>query len=414
MKKHTLLFLLTVTLLLLYSCKEDKNISTYLVSYKDFENSVKVDGIVEPVLSTNILADGYGIIAQLIEDGVFVNEGDTICIIENEELQNRYEQQKTALDNAQANLKKTQANLKMQYALSEAEVKSNEAATQIAQLDSAQLQYYSPKQRKIRELELKKVSIQKSRFEKRLSTLSIIQSTELRKIEIEIQRLTNEAKSIKSILDNLILIAPKPGLAIRSKNPMTNRKFQVGDNCFRNFPILSIPSMDKMKVLIQASETDYRYINVGDSIFYTFDALPNEYAWGKIVHKTPIGKEFQPGSKIKFFDIEASIDSSSIVPEPGFSANCTIVLKEIKDTLVVPQIAINDYDSIKVVYVDQPHGYEMREVHIGQSSSKEVVIAKGLRSNERITLRKPSESSIKKKTLLTTDSISRAKNETIK
>mgnify|MGYP000946293854 FL=1 len=76
MKKHTLLFLLTVTLLLLYSCKEDKNISTYLVSYKDFENSVKVDGIVEPVLSTNILADGYGIIAQLIEDGVFVNEGE--------------------------------------------------------------------------------------------------------------------------------------------------------------------------------------------------------------------------------------------------------------------------------------------------------------------------------------------------
>ena len=100
-------------------------------------------------------------------------------------------------------------------------------------------------------------------------------------------------------------------------------------------------------------------------------------------------------SKVKVFEIEASVDSFAEIPDPGFSAECRIILKRVKDTIVVPQIAVFDQDSTKVVYVKLKKGYEMREVKTGLSSTKEVIIEKGLKINEYITLTVPPKKEIK-------------------
>ena len=390
------------------SCNSDKkNISSYLVVTKDFENSISVDGITDPLQSINIMcprAGSGGNIAYLIEDGVFVKKGDTLCVIENTYIKERYDQDVANLENLTANIEKSKADLKMQYALLEAQVQSNKAQTQIAHLDSLQLQYYSPKQKKIKELELEKVEIEKEKLTKKLASLDIIQQTEIKKQELQIQRTSLQVKSTEQMLSQLVLLAPNDGLTIRAESPITGQEFGVGDNVYNGMPIVILPKMDKMKVKITASETDFRQINTGDSISYSFDALADNIAWGKVVNKMPVGKELKKGSKIKFFDIEASIDSTIKMPEPGFTAYCQIFMKQINDTIAIPQISIFSHDSIKVVYVERNSGYEMREIKLAESSAKEAVISKGLVLNEKIALRKPPSSDIKFRKLLS-DSI---------
>lgn len=381
---------------------QDNETLIYTISKGDFNHILSINGFVEPVNTTTLVCPRNieGIISFLIEDGVFVEAGDTVAIIEVTELQNEYDKILLDLENANAELTKTRANSEMQYALLEAQVKNNEADTKIAQLDSLQLEYATPSQKKIKEMELEKVIIEKKKYEKKLKSLEIIQQSEIKRMELRIQRLANRLQTTKDRLDNLILKSPQKGLATRSKNFLTNTKMLVGDPVWGNMPIIIIPEMSRMKIKIFAPEKDYKAINVNDSVSYHFDAMPDNIAWGKILKKSPVGQQQNQKSKLKYFEIEASIDSVLSMPEPGFTAKCNVFLKQVKDTIVVPQIAVFDEDSIKVVYVKTKSGYEMRQVLQGVSSSKEVIITSGLKENEKISLIKPEASSIKEKTIL--------------
>ena len=390
-------------LLLASSCtSHEKEFALYPVLNADFENILTIDGFTEPVRSTTLVCprDVDGVVIQLVEDGTYVDEGEIVCVIEYTELQNEYDQLCIDLENSKANLNKTKADIEMEYAILDAQVKNNQADAQIAQLDSLQLEYAAPSQKRITELELQRVAIEKAKYEKKLQALAVIQQSEIRKQELRVQRLENRAQSIKEQLDELTLKAPQKGLATRAVYWLTGKKLQVGDPVWGNMPVVDIPDLSEMKVKIWAPERDYKLINVDDSVYYTFDALPGNISWGKILRKSPVGQPYKEGSKVKLFEIEASIDSTLIMPDPGFTAFCHIVLQLVKNTVVIPQIAVFEEDSMKVVYVRKNEGYEMRQILQGIASPKNVVVAAGLERNEIISLSKPKSSLIRKKAVL--------------
>lgn len=393
-----------ILLLLLCACNTSskEKISTYSIFTSDFENTVVIDGVPEPVQYTTIACPSNvdGIITFLIDDGTYIDEGDVVCILEDNNRKTIHDNLVIQLETAEAELSKVKADLLMQYALLEAQVKSNEADTEIAHLDSLQLQFATPTQRRIKELELERALIEKNKFESKLEALEIINQSEVRKLELNIQQLTNRLASAKTLLDALTIRSPREGLAVISNSRMTGEKLKVGDNVWNNMPLITIPEVSKMKVKMMASELDFRQINENDSVSFSFDAMPDNIAYGKIIKKLPVGQPYKRDSKVKFFEVEASVDSALTVPDPGFTANCRVFIKQVRDTIVVPQIAIYDEDSLKVVYVKKNKKYEMRQVTTGLSSSKESIISDGLKQGEVIALIKPPQSMVKGKTLL--------------
>ena len=388
--------------LLIFSCSNDKNIATYTVSYGDFVNTITIEGAVEPVLSTTLTSPRGtdGKVLFLVEDGEYVEEGQVVCIIEFQELQNQYNQVLNDLENAEAGMNKTKADLNMQFALLEAQVRTNEADTKIAQMDSLQIAYMSSNLRVVKQLELEKATIEKARYEKKLEALKGIQQSEIKKLELEIQRLKVRVDGIKERLDALTLKAPRSGMVIRGVNPLVRKKIQIGDPVWSNFPIAIMPDYKEMKVKIMASEADFKMISVNDSVNYTFDAMPGNTGSGKILKKAPVGQPYKQGGTVKFFEIEASITQVDSIPDPGLSANCHIIMKQIDSVLSVPQIALFEEDSIKVVYVQRKNGFESRQVFTDLSSPTETIITAGLTNGEIIALSKPKATSVKIRTTL--------------
>jgi multidrug efflux pump subunit AcrA (membrane-fusion protein) len=390
--------LISSLLIFFISCTsaKDKDIPTYTVSYSNFENSITLDGLVEPIKISAVICplNVEGIITYLVEDGTYVHAGDIICKIEFQELQVEYENMLIELEDAKAVLSKTKADLDLQYALLEAQVETNDANTKIAQLDSLQLIYSPANLRKIKELELEKAAIQKKQYDAKLQALNVINQTEIRRRELRIQRVESRVESLKKRLDELNIKAPKDGIVIVSINRATDVKHKIGSIVWSNMPIASIPELSEMKVIIKASETDFKYINANDSVVYTFDAMPENKAWGKIQMKSPVGSPYKRGSKVKFFEIIATIDSALSMPAPGYTANCHVIVKEIKDTLVIPQVAVFEEDSVKIVYVKNKNRFEMRQILTGLSSPKEVVVTAGLKENDAVALTKPDHSLI--------------------
>ena len=395
-------WLLICIVISLVSCESETNLAVYKVVKGGFTDALVVEGVVEPVMSTPLTTPMYcdGVIEFLVEDGVHVKSGDLVCQIKYQNLETEYDRLLVDFETAIAGINKLKADLNLQFALIEAQVRNNEADTKIAQLDSTQLVYLTPTQRRIKQLELERVTIEKERYEKKLKTLTFIQQTEIKKKELEIQSFSNYIKTIKESLDLLTIRAPKDGLIIISENPMTDIKYQVGDPVWSNMTIAIIPEYNKMKVRILASEADYKYINVGDSVIYTFDAMPDNSGTGKILMKAPMGRPVRRNSKVKVFEIEASLDTVKTMPEPGFTTNCNVILKNVEDAISIPRISIFEEDSVKYVYVKKNKGYEMRQVGTGIVSLKEAIIRFGLYGDEVVSLAKPKDSQVRKRIML--------------
>ena len=397
-----LLIACLLTFHLICSCTDDSDIATYTTSTGRFTHSLLLEGIVEPIRSTSIIAPRNcdGIVQFLVEDGVYVEEGQVVCIIEYQELKNQYDQLLIGLENAIAGFNKTKADLAMQFALLEAEVRTNEANTKIAQMDSLQIAFASSRQRAITALELEKAAIERTRFEKKLEALKIIQQSEIKKWELEIQRFQLRVTTMKEQLDALTLKAPHNGVIIRSICLLTDKKYQVGDPIWSSMAVATMPEFKEMKIKILSSEADFKSISVNDSVYYTFDAMPGNRGSGKIVKKAPVGKPYKRGGMVKFFEVEASLELVDSLPDPGFTANCHVIMKQVDSVISIPQIALFEEDSLKVVFVQQKRGFERREVQTGVSSQKEMVITAGLSQGEIVTLSKPKVSEVKKHTPL--------------
>ena len=392
-------------LVLVFSCSSDTNVASYTVSRGIFSNSLIVEGFTEPLQTTSITVPRFsagfidGTVEFIIEDGTYLEEGQVVCIIDCPEIQSQYEQIIISLENAEVGLNKKVADLNLQFALLEAQVRTNEADTKIARMDSMQLAFVSSTERMVKELELERATIQKERYEKKIEALKLIQKSEIRTLEIEIQQLRARVAAVKDVVDALTVKAPKSGLVILA-NSSSGKKLQVGDNLWSGRPVATLPQMKTMKVKILASESDFKNISVNDSVNYTFDAMPGNTGTGKILRKTPVGQPYKRGSNVKFFEIEASIDQVLTMPEPGFTANCHIIFSQEKNVISVPQIAIFDEDTIKVVFVQRKKGYEMRQVLTGLSSIRESVITAGLEDGEIIALSKPKPQLIKEQKVL--------------
>jgi multidrug efflux pump subunit AcrA (membrane-fusion protein) len=420
-------FAVALVICLLPSCggNEADNVPAYRVERKSFTNYIETDGYTEPVrmVSANCPPEIEGTLEYIVDDGTPVKEGDIVCRIKVQSYQTEYDAVMTEYETIKAELNTKRATLNMERAMLEAQVKDNEAQTAIAGLDSLQLSFMTENEVKIKHLELEQAAINKARYEKKLAALDIIQSSELKRMELRIQRRERRIEDIKQKIADLNVKAPKSGLAIRGTSYDSGLKLKAGDNVWSNMPIVKIPDVAEMKVKMSVPEMDFKSINVGDSVVYSFDAMPDNIGFGKISKKNPVGNangmnirvygggvvvmyssSGQQKSKVKFFDIEATVDSVLVMPEPGFSANCRVILKQVTDTIIVPQIAVYDEDSIKVAFVRLKDGFEMREVTTGISSQKEVVISEGLHENELVALTRPKNFLVKKKTFLNKDS----------
>lgn len=366
--------------------------ATYEIKRCDYEDILIIEGYTESVNSVNINCppDVDGTIISIVETGTYVKQGEVVCVIEDVNIADKHERLKLDLESAYAELEKLKASQQLETALLEAQVKNNDAEALLADFDSLQMLYMSPAERRTKELQLERAAIERARLMKKVDASKVMQEIDVMRIEKNIERIKRNMDDEQKKLESLSIRAPRDGIAIRAKRwPWSSATWTIGDNVWNGRTIITLPDFDEMKVIFHAKETEYKRLQLGDSIMYTFDAMPQNRAWGHITKMASIGQTRTEGSQVKTFEIEATIDSLLSPVEPGLSARCHIYLRHIPDTIVVPTISIFDKDSLKVVYVQKGRKHEERIVTLGLSSPKTTIVSEGLKEGETISLIKP-------------------------
>ena len=365
---------------------------SYAVERRDYEDVLVMEGYTESVNSVNINCPPNvdGTIVNIVESGTYVKEGDVVCIIEDVGVANSFDRLTLDLESAYAELEKLRASQRLDSALLDAQVKNNAAEAMLAESDSLQMIYMSATERETKKLQLQRAAIERERLLKKVESTKVMQKIDLMRMEKHIAWVKRNLEAERKKMESLKIRATKDGLAVRGRRwPWSDETWNVGDNVWNGRIVVTLPDFDNMKVLLYAQETEYKRLHMGDSVMYTFDAMPENRGWGRITKLASVGQTRTSGSQVKTFEIEASVDSLLAPIEPGLSARCHIYIKHIPDTIVVPTISVFDKDSLKVVYVQNGRKYEEREVTLGIGSPKMTIISNGLNEGEQIALIRP-------------------------
>ena len=372
---------------------DSKASATYEVRRMDYDDVLAIEGYTESVnpLTINCPPNVDGTIVYIVETGTEVKEGDTLCVIEDINIADNYDRWLLDLESMQAEREKLHVSQALETALLEAQLKNNDIETMLADVDTLQMLYMSPKERRIKELQLQRARIQRTQLVRKVEATKELQKTDVMKIERRIAQTERRIEGERKKLESLTLRAPRSGIAVRARRwAWSQETWNIGDNVWNGRVVVTMPDMEHMKVIIQAQETEYKRLHEGDSVVYTFDAMPQNWGYGRIAKLSPVGKTHSEGSAVKTFEIEATVDSLLTPVKPGLSVQCKVYLRHVPDTVVVPTISIFDQDSLKVMYVEQRTGrYEQRIVTLGESSPRSTIVSSGLRPGERIALIKP-------------------------
>ena len=379
---------------LLASCSSGEGgaLPVYAIERKAYEDVLVMEGHTESANSMNVHCPPHvgGTNVSIIESGTEVKEGDVVCVLEDANIAESYERWTLELESAYAELEKVIVSQQLDSALLDAQVRNVEAETLLAGIDSLQMLYMSPVERRTKELELERTDIERNLLLRKVESTKAMHKIDVMRMEKHIAWVKRCIEKEREKMESLTLRAPKDGIVVRARRwPWSDETWTIGDNVWDGRIVVSLPDFDRMKVLVYAQETEYKRLQMGDSVMYTFDAMPANRGWGHITKMASVGQERTEGSQVKTFEIEVSVDSLLAPVEPGLSVRCHVCIRYIPDTIVVPTVSIFDKDSLKVVYVQQERKYEEREVTLGISSPQMTVIAGGLNEGERIALIKP-------------------------
>ncbi len=269
------------------------------------------------------------------------------------------------------------------------------------------MQYAPEVNQKLLKLEMKKVLIEKQKTEKKLAATRLIGQTEIRQMNARIMSEKARTQTMADQVRSLTIIAQRDGIVMRTESPTftimgpqgmgkMGGPIREGSVLFMNTPLLQFPDLSKMQVSAEVQEADFKKIEKGQKVVISIDAAQKLETTGKVNRKSLIGRNAMrySESKVKFYEIIIDLDSCHSKIKPGLSASCEITLKEARDTLFIPTLAIYERDSAKVVYVLKKNTFTPVKVATGLSGSSHTIITEGLKGDEIIALTEPPNSLI--------------------
>jgi HlyD family secretion protein len=420
---------ITFLSLLFYSCNNNRvpNVVTIQLSKSDYIEDISVPGTIQAVVNFPVMPPRsmYGMltVVRLAEDGAYVRKGDTICVLTVRELESMYNEMKTTTETLEAELKRTEADNRLNISLLEAQLATSEAQLKIVSLDSLQMKFASEVQQRLLALEMKRALIEKQKIEKKLAASKIIGETGIRQIKSRIIQQKAKAQQFEEQIKSMTIIAQRDGIVMRTESPRMMIMSSEGSGTFGgpiregsvlppfgSFPVLQFPDLSKMQVSAEVAESDFKKIEKGQKVFIKVGAAQKLITTGNVNRKSLMGKTAQrwSDSKVKFYEVIIDIDSCHLKMKPGLSADCVITIKEARDTVFVPTLAIFEKDSARVVYVRKKGSFVAAKVETGSSGSSHTIITSGLNGDETIALSEPPGS------LIITEKIINESSDTLK
>lgn len=166
---------------------------------------------------------------------------------------------------------------------------------------------------------------------------------------------------------------------------VTTKKVNVGDYVSQGASLFDIANLSRVWVLFDAYESDLPFLNVGNTVNFSLQALPDKVFNSTIRFIDPV---IDPVNRVAKVRVEIDNSGGKIKPEMFATGVVKANLNAYKDKLVIPRSAVLWTGKRSVVYIKQPDSdelnFKMREIEIGPMLGNSYVVISGLEEGEEI------------------------------
>lgn len=199
-----------------------------------------------------------------------------------------------------------------------------------------------------------------------------------------LELLTTQLKKCK-------ILATEPGQVVYANE--TNRRgdreviIEAGVQVRERQTIIRLPDPKKMQVAAKINEAKVTNVKEGMPVTIRLDAYPDREFEGVVekVNEYPAAAAWWAGS-VKEYETFIKIIGSPVGLKPGLTAAVCIQVEYLTDVVQVPVQAIFEHAGKHYCVVRENNAWKAREVGIGSTNDKVVVIEKGLELGEQIVL----------------------------
>ncbi|MFQ5789550.1 MAG: HlyD family secretion protein [Acidobacteriota bacterium] len=318
------------------------------------------------------------------EDGAAVAEGQKIIEFDNSAFASDLQEKKLAAAKKEKELLQQEA----QNAAQEAE-KAFQVEQRRGDLEKAKVEASIPKEvRTLREYQEKQLALQRARteYEKAQEDLWAFRrrsEEELAMRRVELEKGRYEIRLAEESIEALTLYAPRDGILVVAEIPWEGRKLQVGDTVWPGMAVMHIPDLTAMKVEAALTDVDAGKVQAGMRAEVVLDAFPELSFPGTVTGVSPVAQETSPRALRRAFRVTVALDQTEpLRMRPGMSAKVQVQMERIEGILLAPRASlILDEDAPEALLRD---GRRVA-VRLGPCNPLECVVEEGLEEGARLS-----------------------------
>ncbi|MEO1340640.1 MAG: efflux RND transporter periplasmic adaptor subunit [Cyanobacteria bacterium J06635_13] len=423
------------------SSQVDLESLTVSVKEEDLNLEIQASGRVEPIKSVNVSPKEPGrLVELLVEQGDRVKVGDTLAVMENDDLAVQTDQAKAELKQNQANMRESKAEIKAEIAQSQArlrqlEAKLNQVQNRIprdieqtkAQINGAKSRLSLVQQRVERnEYLLKQGAISQDAFDEIADNAENAQSSinELRQRleqlettgDAEVAQIKAEIAEARVNLEQKQATAPDEiaGLEASSEQAQMSLKqsqIQYADSIVKapfdgivtqryavegayvapstsgsgtaSASANSILALAQgLEIVAKVPELDIGQLEPGQKVKIVADAYPDREFIGEIKRIAP---EAVIEENVTSFEVRVKLVTGQDILRSKMNVDVTFIGRELSDSLVVPTVAIFTEDGEQgVMIADENNEPVFQPVKVGLYLGDRTQILEGVEANQKV------------------------------
>jgi membrane fusion protein (multidrug efflux system) len=195
----------------------------------------------------------------------------------------------------------------------------------------------------------------------------------------------DEARNILEIAASALALAEARLRKTEIRAPFSGiiglRAVSAGDYVREGQDMVSLQAIDPLKVDFRVPETFLTQVAVGQSVEVALDALPGKSYEGRVFAVDPL-----VDAAGRAIVIRAQVRNQDTAMRPGMFARVTLITREQKDTLVVPEQALMPQGTEQFVFRVVDSRAERIKVTTGQRRDGKVEIVAGLARDDIVVI----------------------------
>jgi HlyD family secretion protein len=241
-----------------------------------------------------------------------------------------------------------------------------------------------------------------------MSSHKTTEMADLERLDQKKDKTVRDAVRTKGYLEKMVIRAPNDGIVnllpnFRAQGSFGSSPpaFKEGDQAWTGAAIAEIPDLSNMRIDLKLEEVDRGKIQLGQAIRVRVDAIADRELAAVIDWISPIAAVNFKGMGMteKTFPARATLKNLDPRLRPGMSATAEIVIESEPNRLLIPVRSSFMSNGKPSVYVQKGQQFPIRNIEVGKRNDTDMVVEKGLKEGEIVTLENPIEAAKKAKKL---------------